>query len=309
MPHYAGDMDLRSYKPQLDECLQEFIARKLASYDAFGLGAELSLLLGHISPLSAGGKRLRPYLGQLAYATASGNETFQPRLVGLELFHLFCLVQDDVMDRSPLRHGVETIEPWLLKRYAATDHKGDREHDAASQAILVGDLLFSWAVEALALPLELQREFTDMSQEVILGQMLDVQLAGQPSVSPEEIERKTYLKTARYSFIQPLRIGFRLGGGSGAHLAFAEEFGRLLGLAFQIQDDLLDLAGDSAATGKPVGSDRTPTFFTYHTVEEGAVFISQSYEAARRLLADGLVPPDQKRDWDQLITLIADRRG
>jgi len=228
-----------------------------------------------------GGKRIRPYLGYIAYEVASrkspvcrtgrqgtkADKEILETLVGLELFHAFALVHDDIMDRGKDRHGVPTANRVF----------GD------AQAILLGDLLFNWAAEIIA-PTKGQPVFAKMVDEVILGQMLDVDAIRRDKVSDGFIQDKMRLKTASYSFIRPMQFGVALAGVGAQHAAplhgFCERFGLPLGLAFQIQDDLLDLTASSKKLGKSAMNDvkeGQKTVFTQYASRKAAnrVFLNK----------------------------------
>ncbi len=245
-------MRMPVFKERFDRALIRFLDRKMRDMRGLTRDAHIRSVVGHARTLSiAGGKRIRPYLAYTAYRAAGGrNPGIIDMLVGLELFHVFALVHDDIMDRGATRHGVETAHVKF----------GD------AQAILVGDLLFNWAAEIIA-PTKGQPIFAKMVDEVILGQMLDVDAVRRSRVTDAFIEEKMRLKTASYSFIRPMQFGTALARtspsptsgrrarGGDRMFSFCEDFGLALGLAFQIQDDLLDLTGSSKQLGKSVMND------------------------------------------------------
>lgn len=238
------------FKKHFDQVLARVLHRKIRETHTLTRDPYVRLVAEYPRTLLlAGGKRVRPYLAYLGYMlaerkTQSGKteKEVMEALVGLELFHAFALVHDDIMDRGTSRHGVATAN----KRF------GD------AQAILVGDLLFHWSWEILA-PTTAREIFTKMVNEVIIGQMLDVDAVRRSRVSDEFIAEKMRLKTAMYSFVRPMQVGAALSqntkGKRQNFLHFAESFGLALGLAFQIQDDLLDLTATSSNVGKSVMND------------------------------------------------------
>jgi geranylgeranyl diphosphate synthase type I len=292
-----------------------------------------------------GGKRIRPYVAALAYASAGHTKpsrSLNQLCLGLELFHLFGLMHDDIIDRSDLRHGVATLHAWLRSHMDA--------HTATSQAILVGDLVFSWSSELVhRVGHTLRPEwralmfaaYAQMVEEVFIGQMLDVDTTIHAAVSDRDILEKTRLKTSRYTFIGPIRLGGALGGQDLT--AFAEPFGTAIGLAFQIQDDLLDIVSDSAVLQKPGLGDLAEhqhTFFTqylekqaapsfqkrwrdiraageYDSAEVRTLFqeagavragerrIKHYVREAREVVAASPFPEARKSEWSALIDLIA----
>jgi len=213
----------------------------------------------------AGGKRWRPYLAYLGYSAAGGRRPADAFRAGLaiEFLHVFCLVQDDVMDRSAERHGVRTIHEELRGRLGGANRVGDLRHIGDSEAVLCGDLLLGWATDILrdlhpktkTIGRQVEQFFRTLRDEVILGQILDIDSTSRSAVSGRLVREKTELKSARYSFVRPLQLGIALGGGSQRLLSWAESFGLPLGMAFQLQDDMLDIIGNPGQVGKSLLSD------------------------------------------------------
>jgi geranylgeranyl diphosphate synthase type I len=196
----------------------------------------------------AGGKRLRPVLTMMvgeAVGGARGARAGLPAGVALEIIHNFTLVHDDIMDRSDLR------------RHRTTVHK---KWDEAT-AINAGDALFARAFEVLqdvpgsdTLRVELYGKVARMVRGIAEGQQWDMQFERAARVTRAQyitmIERKTALMFSTGAY-----CGARSARGSGRLARQLEEYGRLLGIAFQIQDDLLDLGALEADLGKPIGKD------------------------------------------------------
>ncbi|MCK9360915.1 polyprenyl synthetase family protein [Patescibacteria group bacterium] len=231
-------MDIAAFKRDFDRALARVLDRKMEELEQLTRDPYILNLAKHGCTLALqGGKRIRPYIAYITYRAAGGKGNVMGVLVGLELFHTFALVHDDIMDRGMERHGVATANRLF----------GD------AQAILIGDLLFNWASEIIA-PTKGQPIFAKMVDEVILGQMLDVDAIRRARVSDQFIQDKMRLKTASYSFIRPMQFGAALAGKSAMY-RFCEAFGCPLGLAFQIQDDLLDLTASSKKLGKSAFND------------------------------------------------------
>lgn len=251
-------MQILAFKRRFDKALVRRLYQKEREMRELASDSYILNIVQHARKLvMEGGKRIRPYLAYISYRAAGGrDERVIETLVGLELFHAFALVHDDIMDRGKKRHGVTT----------AHEKFGD------AQAILLGDLLYNWAAEIIA-PTKGQPIFAKMVDEVILGQMLDVDAIRRRSVSDRFIQDKMRLKTASYSFIRPMQFGVSLvvsrdmRHASRDMMNFCERFGLPLGLAFQIQDDLLDLTASSAKLGKSSMNDLREgqkTVFTQH---------------------------------------------
>lgn len=202
----------------------------------------------------SGGKRIRPALIYYPYQALSSGplDSVKNYCLSIEMLHSFALIHDDIMDRGKTRRANETAIAYFAKKY-----KDD--HLANSLAILTGDLAFSWADELFSLALtqnkiNYQRLFNiyaALKNEVVYGQLMDIKKVK----TEKEILQMMQFKTASYSFEKPLLLGAVLGGASSLQLKLLSSFGQNIGLAFQIQDDILGVFGDAQKLGKPVGSD------------------------------------------------------
>jgi geranylgeranyl diphosphate synthase type I len=214
-----------------------------------------------------GGKRLRPVFAYWGWRGLVGGdappEPVVPALAALELLHAFALVHDDVMDASDIRRGRPTAHRALAAGHARRGLRGDPERFGVAGAILVGDLCLVWADQLIAesgLPgdrlLAARRQYDRMRVEAVAGQFLDVLGESSAEWSVGRALRTVRLKTASYTVVRPLRYGAALGGPVPEPLRRAlTRYGFAVGEAFQLRDDLLDVYGDPAVTGKPVGAD------------------------------------------------------
>jgi geranylgeranyl diphosphate synthase type I len=246
--HSSPLVELQSrYGLQLDKRLQHWLDRSHATSD---FGGMMRYQLGYtderLQPTSApAGKRFRPLLCLLACETAGGNgEAALDIAASIELLHNFSLVHDDIQDRDPARRHRPTV--WKLWGEA--------------QGINVGDGLFALASRAvLELPdadaaLAIGKAFQDTAQLLTLGQFLDMNFESRDSVSIDEYLFMTSNKTAAL-------VEFCIW--SGARIATADqrlleklgEFGRELGVAYQIHDDVMGIWGTAEETGKLPGTD------------------------------------------------------
>ncbi len=206
--------------------------------------------------LSVGGKRLRPVLALMACNLYSDkiDDAVIPA-TGLEVFHNFTLVHDDIMDNAPVRRNVPTVHSkWNI-----------------NQAVLSGDVMAFIANECfLQTPhthlLKVFKVFNKAAIEVCVGQQLDIEFEKAAIVSNEEYLRMIELKTAAL-LAASAKIGAILGGADDKDSELLYEFGRNLGMAFQIQDDLLDIYGDVKVFGKIVGGDIISNKKTYMLVK------------------------------------------
>lgn len=209
--------------------------------------------------LKLGGKRIRPVLCLM------GNELFDEINIdawhagtAIELFHNFTLVHDDIMDKAPLRRGMQTVHV----KY------GD------NIALLSGDVMLVKAYEQLAkidtaFIHPILRLFNQTAAEVCEGQQWDMDFEKKESVHLDEYLRMIELKTS-VLLAASLKMGAILGGAGERNQNLLYEFGRKLGIAFQIQDDYLDAFGDPEKFGKQVGGDilaNKKTFLLIHALE------------------------------------------
>lgn len=232
-----------------------------------------------------GGKRLRPYIVYLMYKTAGGKneKALWPILPAFELLHLFCLVHDDIIDHGLFRYGQPTLYRAFADRYRQAKRLGDLPDIGRSQAILLGDYLLNWAHEIFILAryssvsvrqTVIPLWFT-MIDQVIAGQLIDVDLTTQLTVKNAQINRKNALKTACYTFVNPLKIGLLLANGPNQKslLDWSEKIGLALGSLYQLQDDYLDLVLDKTSSQETSYTDlesRQQTFFTQYIMKHGS---------------------------------------
>jgi len=194
--------------------------------------------------LSIGGKRLRPVMSLMACNMYSDriNDAVLPA-AGLEIFHNFTLVHDDIMDQASIRRGLATIHhKWNL-----------------NQAILSGDVMAFIANECFFQSpsenlIKIFKIFNKAAIDVCVGQQLDMDYEKAVIVTQDEYLRMIELKTAAL-IATSLKIGALIGGSDDKNADLLYDFGKNLGLAFQIQDDLLDVWGDSKVFGKKSGGD------------------------------------------------------
>lgn len=194
--------------------------------------------------LDAGGKRLRPSLLLMtADAFGCNTEVAEEAAVGVEIFHNFTLLHDDVMDKSDLRRSRPTV-------HAKWDE---------NTAILSGDTMLTLATQHVAkVPDALLRPVLDMFNRMAVrvyeGQRLDMDFETDENVTLDDYLRMIADKTGAL-IGGAAGIGAILGGASAKDADLMQQYGEALGLAFQIQDDWLDVFGDATTFGKPIGGD------------------------------------------------------
>jgi geranylgeranyl diphosphate synthase type II len=222
--------------------------------------------------IAIGGKRLRPRLCLLtygAYADALGPEILEPA-AGLEVFHTFTLIHDDIMDRSPLRRGHDTV--W--KKWNE------------DTAILSGDVMCIDAYKRIAqapaavLPQALAL-FSKTASEVCDGQQLDMDFEKRSRVGMDEYMQMIGLKTG-VLIACAAQMGALIGGADSHSQQCLYEYGYNLGLAFQVADDYLDAYGDQKVFGKPIGGDilnEKKSWLTVKAQELGAAGLEEAMAA------------------------------
>lgn len=208
----------------------------------------------------SGGKRLRPAFTFWAFEGAGGQRDDRRVIdaaLSVELLHTFALIHDDVMDRADTRRSVDTIHVTYARRHEALGLRGDPVHYGDSVAILMGDLAFAHAAQLIShLPTDVSNLFFTMCADLMVGQYLDIDAAAQGATEGRYVaDQIVELKTARYTVVNPLIMGATLAGRAHDLAEPLTAYGRPVGHAFQLRDDLLGAFGDPTVTGKPVGDD------------------------------------------------------
>ncbi len=236
---------LGEYKKEIDERLEEFFEEKKEELGE--IDSEVGKLVGQLEEIGLKGKRLRGFLFLVGCGIGQGWERLEferiPEKIwrgsmGLELFHLGLLVQDDVMDMDEERRGVKTIH----KRY-------EDLHYGEAMANLGGDLCFAWAGELLSeLGEEVWRRWSRYFERVVMGQIMDVVQSSKFKGQSHSLKLKTLekyeivikLKTGEYTGEMPLVLGCLAGGGGRKLAERLGGWGLEWGIGFQLRDDLLD---------------------------------------------------------------------
>ncbi|MGE0634845.1 MAG: polyprenyl synthetase family protein [Bacteroidia bacterium] len=194
--------------------------------------------------LSLGGKRMRPLLTLLGYSLFKKNyERALDAAVAVEVFHNFTLLHDDIMDNAPIRRGKPTVwQKW-----------------GSSTAILSGDAMLILAYELLTdyEPVVLKKilpVFNKTALQVCEGQQLDMDFESKKNVSIADYLYMIELKTA-VLLGSALKLGAIIAGAKEKDAELLYEFGKNTGIAFQLQDDILDVFGETEKVGKQTGGD------------------------------------------------------
>lgn len=206
--------------------------------------------------LSLGGKRIRPLLTLMACQLFDNNlEDALPAAYAVEIFHNFSLLHDDIMDESPLRRG----QPTVHKKYDT------------NTAILSGDVMLVYAYEYLSkIPAQHLAKVLPVFNEVAIGvcegQQMDINFETQTAVTIPEYVRMIELKTSILLY-GAMKIGAIIGGADDKAAELVGDFGRNMGIAFQMQDDFLDTFGKQAKVGKRIGGDILQNKKTYLVIK------------------------------------------
>lgn len=239
--------------------------------------------------LNLGGKRIRPV------CVLMGNELFDEITpdayevaTAIELFHNFSLIHDDIMDKAPLRRGMETVHTKF----------------GESTALLAGDVMLVQAYEYLN---KIKRDysqniihlFNQTAKAVCEGQQVDMDFEKKSSVNLDEYVSMITLKTS-VLLAASLQMGATLGGAGQGNQQHLYGFGKNLGIAFQVQDDYLDAFGDPDKFGKQVGGDiiaNKKTFLMIYAMEVAS-------EAQKKILANLLDDSDEVNKVNKVNTVL-----
>ena len=259
--------------------------------------------------VNAGGKRLRPMMMQMCHDMYDDrdDEALHVFMAAIEMIHTYSLIHDDLpaLDNDNLRRGKPTVHVKF----------------GEDIAILAGDGLLNYAYETAAKAFTIRPADSAVEQAYIYlaskpgiygmigGQTLDVIKSGK-QLSDAELEYIYINKTS--ALIEcAMMAGAVLGGAGKEDVLLLEQAARNIGIAFQIQDDILDIVGDEALLGKPVKSDEKnekTTYVTLHGMEKSAAYVEELLENAVRLIDSLLVKnEDVKRELIQLVKRLIDR--
>lgn len=245
----------------VNHIFEKFLNEKTASFDSymaefFGEGTHPDMwryLYGPLSEFSNNaGKRHRPLICMLACRAVGGDDQMA-RAAGaaIEHFHTAALIHDDIADESQLRRGKPCLHHQIGEGLAI--NAGDLALSLVTGTVLVDDSLSD------AVKLRVLKELVDMTTRTIEGQALDIGWARDErfDITVEDYLTMAAHKTAFYSGGVPLAVGAIIGGGSEEQIETLRAYGMSTGLAFQIQDDLLNLIGSEESTKKDFRSDIT----------------------------------------------------
>ncbi|MCQ4610974.1 polyprenyl synthetase family protein [Corynebacterium sp. CCUG 51687] len=264
-----------------------------------------------------GGKRIRPLYGWAGFIGAGGLDHSQENpdavlraVSSLEFIQACALIHDDIIDASDTRRGNPTVHRAVEATHRNEGYRGDAASFGEHSAILIGDLALVWAEDMWrysgltndALD-RAAKPWLGMRTEVIGGQLLDIMLEAKGSESVELADKVNRYKTAAYTIERPLHLGAAIAGAPDATIAAFRGYGRDIGIAYQLRDDILGVFGEPEVTGKPAGDDiregkRTVLFAT------ALANLDASDPAAAQRLRDGIGVAASPEELSELAELI-----
>lgn len=252
------NLELKQFKPLIDHYILSVLDTRVKA--AAKIDQRYEKLWSHIRDTAVvGGKRIRPFLVVTGYG--SRDKAILPVAAAQEFIHIAMLMHDDVIDQDTIRHGVKNMNGLYMDEYSAVLSDTLSRHFSNSAGMLAGDLLISEAYNQLnttifdsSTVLALQKQLTKAIFEVVGGELLDVEasIITDTNFDPYTIYR---YKTASYSFVCPLLSGAICAQLESSELNALKQFGTSIGIAYQIQDDLIGVFGDKSKTGKSTLSD------------------------------------------------------
>ncbi len=233
--------------------------------------------------LSQSGKRLRPIFTLMA-CDLFGGDIYKSisQALAIELLHNFTLIHDDIMDEAPLRHGQETVHTRWNQKLAIL--AGDTLYALAYRYVMQSDIKY--------LPAILET-FNNTALEACEGQQMDINFENLDVVSKDDYLMMSNYKTAAL-FGASMRIGAIIAGAPKEDIKLLSLYGRNLGMAFQLRDDLLDLYGEQKDFGKKTGLDIIENKKTYLFVAAMELADSETRDQLWSCYHDMQVGPDEK---------------
>jgi len=306
---------LSTLKAEINEELRVFFEKKLEGVKKEKKPVEILEMIEFLRDfILSSGKRIRPMLFCCGYFAAGGKnrKNIIEASISMELVHSYLLIHDDIIDRDDFRHGDFSMHNKYKKKYKCVLSGDACNHFGISMAIIAGDLASSFGHKILA-----DSEFPDKDKlraifemnkiisNTIIGEAMDVALVVREEYEMKDIiDMQTY-KTAKYTIEGPLRLGAIMAGADETFLNLFSEYAIPLGVAYQIQDDVIGVFGDEKRIGKPVGSD----------IKEGkkTMLVLKAYEYgddAQKKILDALVgKKDITRDEIDEVREIIEKTG
>lgn len=254
---------LNEFKEAIDREIVKYLDKNIKEAEEKDIF--ISQALKYVKKMAlSGGKRLRPAFMYHGYSLAGGKdkERIMKTAVSIELIHLFLLIHDDVIDRDDMRHGVKTLNSQYADLSRNMFLADDHGHYGNSMAIIVGDMVGALGNKIIfesGFPRDMVHKALSKLQDIIsmtvIGQARDIYMEYRGKAAEDEILKMYEYKTAKYTVEGPLSLGAVLAGADDDLTERISAYAIPVGIAFQIQDDILGVFGSEKKIGKPVGSD------------------------------------------------------
>ena len=254
---------LASFKTEFEKGLGELVHAE--GVKAMKIDPQYAIFIKILEEFTMrGGKRIRPAFMYFSYLACGGEDKVEIMKAArsVELLQTFLLMHDDLADRSDLRRGRPTTHRMFEKEFEKLGLLGNKEHFGQSTAMICGDIAHMLAYSSLMetnFPFDRREKARKLFDRIMFDtaygwyrEMLNTMKDG---VVENEVLRAMEYVSARYTIAGPVGLGAILSGTNKKNLKILTEYGLKLGIAFQIQDDILGMFGDEKEVGKPVNSD------------------------------------------------------
>lgn len=255
--------ELERFKKEVDKELEIYLDKTIKNAQKQDVVVADALRYVKKVILSAG-KRIRPAFMYYGYLAVGGTEKQKiiHASISIELVHMYLLIHDDIMDRDNTRHGMDTVHYKYEKLGKRFFKDGDLEHFGRSMAIIIGDMIGAFGNQVVYdskfnadLIMQALSRLQSIIAMTVIGQSQDIFIEYKKDATEADIMRMYENKTAKYTIEGPLQLGATLGGASDDERKALSAYAIPIGIAFQIQDDILGIFGSEKKLGKKVGSD------------------------------------------------------
>ncbi len=254
---------LAEFKKKVDPEIEKYFERIIR--EAEGKDAIVTEALRYVRKIIlAGGKRLRPAFMYYGYLAAGGREKEKiiKTSIGIELIHAFLLIHDDIIDKDKKRHNLDTVNFRYEKLGKKIFRRTEPEHFGNSMAVIFGDMVAAMGNQIIfssdfspVLVVKALHKLQTIISATVVGQARDIYMEYRKGTTEKEVLKMYEYKTAKYTIEGPLHLGAILAGADDKLLKTFSAYAIPVGIAFQIQDDILGIFADEKKLGKPVGSD------------------------------------------------------
>ncbi len=254
---------LEDYQPKIAELIRKFFDKEIKDVKDWHPFFR-HMLAAAKRQILRGGKRIRPILSIQAYKAVGGRDIREAEKtsIGIEIFHTFLLMHDDIIDQDDLRHGGPAAHAIYREYHKSKLDYGESGHFGESVSLVLGDILASYCYRIVLdskfpAPRRIAavQHMNNVLKATGYGEIMDVLIGARGRASEKDILEVLEYKTARYTVESPLILGGILGGAPDYVQRAFSRYALPLGIAFQIQDDILGMFADEKKLGKPVGSD------------------------------------------------------